>query len=57
VRIYEYFLVKFMEIEGKRGCKFYTPRSLTKLIVEILDIKGGRCLIPLAVAVDSTFLP
>jgi len=45
-RIYEYFLGKFTEIEGKRGGKFYTPRSLTKLIVEVLDIKGGRMFDP-----------
>ncbi len=45
-RIYEYFLGKFTEIEGKKGGKFYTPRSLTKLIVEILDIKGGRIFDP-----------
>lgn len=45
-RIYEYFLGKFTEIEGKRGGKFYTPRSLTKLIVEILDVRGGRMFDP-----------
>ena len=45
-RIYEYFLGKFTEVEGKRGGKFYTPRSLTKLIVEVLDIKGGRMFDP-----------
>jgi len=45
-RIYEYFLGKFTELEGKRGGKFYTPRSLTKLIVEVLDVKGGRMFDP-----------
>lgn len=45
-RIYEYFLGKFTEYEGKRGGKFYTPRSLTKLIVEVLDIKRGRIFDP-----------
>ncbi|WP_290596668.1 MULTISPECIES: type I restriction-modification system subunit M [unclassified Archaeoglobus] len=45
-RIYEYFLGKFTELEGKRGGKFYTPRSLTKLIVEVLDIRGGRMFDP-----------
>ncbi len=45
-RIYEYFLGKFTEAEGKKGGEFYTPRSLTKLIVEILDIKGGRIFDP-----------
>lgn len=45
-RIYEYFLGKFTEIEGKRGGKFYTPRSLTRLIVEVLDVKEGRIFDP-----------
>jgi len=45
-RIYEYFLGKFTEAEGKRGGEFYTPRSLTKLIVEILDVKEGRIFDP-----------
>ncbi|WP_088881937.1 type I restriction-modification system subunit M [Thermococcus sp. P6] len=45
-RIYEYFLGKFTEVEGKLGGKFYTPRSLTRLIVEVLDVKGGTILDP-----------
>ena len=45
-RIYEYFLGKFAEAEGKKGGEFYTPRSLTRLIVEILDVKGGRIFDP-----------
>jgi len=45
-RIYEYFLSKFTEREGKKGGEFYTPRSLTKLIVEVLDVKGGRMFDP-----------
>ena len=45
-RIYEYFLGKFAEAEGKKGGEFYTPRSLTKLIVEILDVKSGRIFDP-----------
>ena len=45
-RIYEYFLGKFTEAEGKRGGEFYTPRSLTKLIVEILDVREGRIFDP-----------
>lgn len=45
-RIYEYFLGKFTEAEGKKGGEFYTPRCLTKLIVEILDVKGGRIFDP-----------
>ncbi len=45
-RIYEYFLGKFAEAEGKKGGEFYTPRSLTKLIVKILDVKAGRIFDP-----------
>ncbi len=45
-RIYEYFLGKFTESEGKKGGEFYTPRSLTKLIVEILDVREGKIFDP-----------
>ncbi|MEO0266028.1 MAG: N-6 DNA methylase [candidate division WOR-3 bacterium] len=45
-RIYEYFLGKFTEAEGKKGGEFYTPRSLTSLIVEILDVREGRIFDP-----------
>jgi len=45
-RIYEYFLGKFTEAEGKRGGEFYTPRSLAKLIVDILDIRERRIFDP-----------
>jgi len=45
-RVYEYFLGKFAEAEGRRGGEFYTPRSITRLIVEILDVKGGRIFDP-----------
>lgn len=45
-RIYEYFLGKFAEAEGKKGGEFYTPRSLTRLIVEVLDVKSGRIFDP-----------
>ena len=45
-RIYEYFLGKFAEAEGKKGGEFYTPRSLTRLIVDVLDVKGGRIFDP-----------
>ena len=45
-RVYEYFLGKFAEAEGRKGGEFYTPRSLTRLIVEILDVKGGRIFDP-----------
>lgn len=35
-RVYEYFIGKFAEAEGKRGGEFYTPRCVVKLLVEIL---------------------
>jgi len=33
-------------LRKKEGGKFYTPRSITKLIVEVLDINGGRMFDP-----------
>jgi type I restriction enzyme M protein len=45
-RVYEYFLGKFAEAEGKKGGEFYTPRSITRLIVEVLDVKSGRIFDP-----------
>lgn len=36
-RIYEYFLGSFAGSEGKRGGEFYTPRSIVKLLVEMLE--------------------
>ncbi len=36
-RVYEYFLGQFASAEGKRGGEFFTPRSIVKLIVEILE--------------------
>jgi len=36
-RIYEYFLSQFATAEGKRGGEFYTPRSIVRLLVEILS--------------------
>ena len=51
-RIYEYFLGKFTEAEGKKGGEFYTPRCLTKLIVEVIDVKGGRIFAPVVEAED-----
>lgn len=40
-KIYEYFLSKFALGEGKRGGEYYTPRSIVKLLVSILEpLKG-----------------
>lgn len=44
--IYEYFLGKFAMAEGKKGGVFYTPISLVKLIVEIIEPFHGKLLDP-----------
>ncbi len=36
-RVYEYFLGQFASAEGKRGGEFYTPRSIVRLLVEVLS--------------------
>jgi type I restriction enzyme M protein len=40
--VYEYFLEKFARAEGKRGGEFYTPGSVVKLLVEVLEPYSGR---------------
>ena len=45
-KIYEYFLGNFAMAEGARGGEFFTPTSLVKLIVEILQPFKGRILDP-----------
>lgn len=40
-RIYEYFLGQFGLAEGKNGGQFYTPRSIVRLLVEMLNPKPG----------------
>jgi type I restriction enzyme M protein len=40
-RAYEYFIGKFAMNEGRRGGQFYTPRSVVKLLVEILKPYKG----------------
>lgn len=44
--IYEYFLGKFAMSEGQKGGEFYTPTSIVRLIVEILEPYHGRILDP-----------
>ena len=41
-QIYEYFLGKFAMAEGQKGGEFFTPTSLVKLIVEIIEPYEGR---------------
>ena len=40
-KAYEYFIGKFAMNEGRRGGQFYTPRSVVKLMVEILEPYKG----------------
>lgn len=41
-RVYEYFLGQFAGSEGKRGGEFYTPRSVVRIMVEMLEPQKGR---------------
>lgn len=41
-RVYEYFLGMFADAEGKRGGQFYTPESIVKLLVDMLEPYSGR---------------
>lgn len=40
-KIYEYFLGKFALAEGQGGGEFFTPQSVVKLMVEIIEPHGG----------------
>lgn len=41
-QVYEYFMGMFADSEGKHGGEFYTPRSMVKLLVEMLEPYKGR---------------
>jgi type I restriction enzyme M protein len=41
-RVYEYFLGQFALAEGRQGGQFYTPRSVVRLLVEMLAPYKGR---------------
>jgi type I restriction enzyme M protein len=45
-RVYEYFLGQFADAEGKKGGQFYTPRSIVRLLVEMLEPYRGRIFDP-----------
>ena len=45
-KIYEYFLGKFAMSEGQKGGEFFTPTSIVKLIVEIIEPFQGRIFDP-----------
>ena len=40
--VYEYFLERFALAEGRKGGEFYTPRSVVRLLVEMLEPYQGR---------------
>ncbi len=45
-QIYQYFLGKFAMSEGQKGGEFFTPPSLVRLIVEVIEPYHGRLLDP-----------
>ena len=45
-QVYEYFLGQFALAEGKKGGQFYTPRSVVRLLVEMLEPYEGRVFDP-----------
>lgn len=45
-KVYEYFLGNFAIKEGQKGGVFYTPESIVKLIVEIIEPYHGRIFDP-----------
>jgi type I restriction enzyme M protein len=40
--VYEYFLGNFARSEGRRGGEFFTPPSVVRVIVEVLEPSSGR---------------
>lgn len=45
-RVFEYFLGEFALAEGKKGGQFYTPGSVVRLLVAMLEPYEGRVLDP-----------
>lgn len=45
-RVYEYCLGEFAAAEGKKGGQFYTPATIVKLLVEMLEPFNGRVFDP-----------
>ena len=45
-RVYEYFLGQFALAEGRKGGQFYTPFSIVKLLVAMLEPYEGRVFDP-----------
>lgn len=45
-QVYEYFLGQFALAEGKKGGQFYTPESVVRVLVEMLEPYHGRVFDP-----------
>lgn len=45
-QIYEYFLANFALSEGQGGGEFFTPRSVVRLMTEIIEPHGGKVFDP-----------
>lgn len=45
-QIYEYFLGKFAMAEGQKGGEFFTPRSVVRLMVQIIEPHNGTVFDP-----------
>jgi len=45
-RVYEYFIGRFANAEGKAGGEFYTPASVVKLLVKMIEPYKGRVFDP-----------
>ena len=41
-RVYEYFLWEFANAEGKKWGQFYTPKSIVRLMIEMIEPYKGR---------------
>src|SRR5204862_7754217 len=45
-QIYEYFLAEFARSEGSKGGEFFAPRSVVRLMVEMIEPHGGKVFDP-----------
>jgi type I restriction enzyme M protein len=45
-KVYEYFLGKFAIVEGAKGGEYFTPTSIVRLIVEVIEPFNGKILDP-----------
>jgi type I restriction enzyme M protein len=45
-RVYEYFITNFASTEGTRGGEFFTPRSIVKLLVAMMEPREGKVFDP-----------